>query len=153
VYKYSLLIQMTHWDAKFQRWTDSLKGLMYVCLCPVHIHLTVISLGDLIPSQNVGGCVHIFHFLYSLFCDIYILSLSFAVLSTLPILILDNEQFWGKFKDICQKTISFFVFPLLQISLRNFRFMTLFFRVSGTNDYEWFTVTTVPGTWQNLQNI
>jgi hypothetical protein len=75
------------------------------------------------------------------------------MLSALPILILDNEQFGGKFKDICQKNISFIVFPLLQISLSKFRFTTLFFRVSRTNDYECFTVTTVPGTWQNVQNI
>jgi hypothetical protein len=167
-----LLIRITHRDAKCQRWRfiertqwlehccvfiyilhHNTKGLMYICLCPVHIQLTVISLGDLIPSHNVGGCVHIFHSLYSLFCDIYILSQSSAVLSTLPILILDNEQFWGKFKDICQKNISFIVFPLLRISLRKFRFSTLFFHVSGTNDYECFTVTTVPGTWQKVQNI
>jgi len=45
--------------------------------------------------------------------DIYILSLSFAMLSTLPILILDNEQFEEKFKDICQKNISLIVLPLL----------------------------------------
>ena len=146
--------QLEHCCALIYILHHNTKGLMYVCLCPVHIHLTVISLGDLIPSQNVGGCVHIFHYLYSWFCDIYILSLLFAILSTVPILILDNEQFWGKFKDICQKTVSFIVFPLLHISLRNFRFTTLFFFcVCGTNDYECFTFTTVPGTWKNLQNI
>jgi len=75
------------------------------------------------------------------------------MLSALSILILDNEQFGGKFKDSCQKNISFIVFPLLRISLRKFRFTTLIFRVSGTNDYECFTVTTVPGTWQDVQNI
>ena len=74
------------------------------------------------------------------------------MLSTLPILILDNEQFEEKFKDICQKNISLIVLPLLWISLRKFRFTTLFFHVSGTNDYKSFTVTTVPGTWQNVQN-
>lgn len=150
MYKYSLLIRITHRDAKCQRWTDWLKGhsglntaapLFTSCtitpkdwctyVCPMHIHLTVISLGNLIPSQNVGGCVHISHSLYSWFCDIYILSLSFAVLSTLPILILDNEQLWGKFKNICQKNISLIVFPLLLISLSKFRFTTLFYMFLG----------------------
>jgi hypothetical protein len=33
------------------------------------------------------------------------------MLSTLPVLIIDSGHFGGKFKDVCQKNISFTEFP------------------------------------------